>query len=131
MAPEEGQQSGSPGGGRSSLQGFAERFMAAGVGTSRAGFDFKPDEAPHTETPSVQVPPPTSASPQSSSPLSRSPTRETWRSTFHPGGRSVQDGSMFDGSKDYTEGQASGQSVSEIYAQKRNTYYVAPRKNEE
>eukprot|EP00166_Cyanidium_caldarium_P001365 ctg_1688.g454 len=60
----------------------------------------------------VQVPPPTSASPQSSSPLSRSPTRETWRSTFHPGGRSVQDGSMFDGSKDYTEGQASGQSSS-------------------
>jgi hypothetical protein len=112
----------------SRLQDMAERFMAAGVGTSRAGFDFAP-EANET-SPEGGVPIPGAGSPpRSSSPMARSPSQDVWKRTFHPGGRSPPDRSLFDSAREHVEGAASGQSVSEIYAQKRNQYYVAPRKD--
>jgi hypothetical protein len=112
----------------SRLQDVAERFMAAGVGTSRAGFDFKPEGEGRNEAGGVPIP--QAGSPQrSASPQARSPSQDIWRSTFHPGGRSPPGGNLFDSAKDHVEGAASGQSVSEIYAQKRNQYYIPPRKD--
>lgn len=128
-----------------SLQAFAERFMAAGVGNSRAGFDFdKPNEGFGESggggAPGVAIPQPgdgdghqQSSPPRSpnSSSLSRSPTQDAWKGTFHPGGMPARTKSQYDSSKMYEEGRASGQSISEIYAQKRNSYYVPRRKDDD
>ncbi|KAK4531088.1 hypothetical protein CCYA_CCYA06G1945 [Cyanidiococcus yangmingshanensis] len=128
MTSEDNTRSSQESGRPSRLQDMAERFMAAGVGTSRAGFDFKPENEKRTDASGVPIP--GASSPQrSSSPQARSPSQEIWRSTFHPGGRSPPGGSLFDSDKDHVEGSASGQSVSEIYARSRNQYYVPPRKD--
>ena len=124
------------------LQHLSERFMAAHVGTERAGFRFEPgvDETAVGEggvrpawlekllqrRHSTEVKVETAGS----SPRGSSRTANVWDSTFHPGGHHYQGRSRFDDDPEAVEGKASGNSVPEWYARKRSFDYVKPHRDE-